>query len=103
MRKANEKSGRVVSHCQMCGANSLGVALERAFNPRAKVMTLCRDCRIGSAELLADERERMIIALQSVLSDTQGSSGENALVNRSTLDAVWNVVTPQKRKAVSRG
>ncbi len=48
-------------HCEMCGVTALaagrvGVLLEPAFDPSGQPKTLCQDCRIGSAELLADRR-----------------------------------------------
>ena len=47
-------------HCEMCGAKDdarrPNPLLEPAFNPSGKPMTLCQDCRIGSAESLADQR-----------------------------------------------
>jgi hypothetical protein len=54
-------------YCEMCGATEAKArnhddgtaALEPAFNPSGKPKTLCRDCRIGSAELLAAKREKL--------------------------------------------
>ena len=51
-------------HCEMCGVTALaagrvGVLLEPAFDPSGQPKTLCRDCRIGSAELLADRRIKL--------------------------------------------
>jgi hypothetical protein len=48
-------------YCEMCGVTALaagrvGVLLEPAFDPSGQPKTLCQDCRIGSAELLADRR-----------------------------------------------
>ena len=66
-------------HCEMCGASdykrqgniaagTVGlVGLEPAFNPSGEPMTLCRNCRIGSAELLADAREALLQACESVV------------------------------------
>jgi hypothetical protein len=34
-------------------------ALEPAFNPSGEPKTLCRDCRIGSSELLEAKREKL--------------------------------------------
>ncbi len=46
-------------HCEMCGDHTDEARdwFEPAFNPDGKPKTLCRDCRIGSAELLAAKRE----------------------------------------------
>jgi len=69
------ESYKIAGHCEMCGANSLDgrhraltprpLALEPAFNPSGEPMTLCYDCRIGSAELLADQRAAMLTVLES--------------------------------------
>ncbi len=59
------ESLKLKRHCEMCGATNKKpksvlehhkdeFQLEPAFNPSGQPMTLCRDCRIGSAELLAD-------------------------------------------------
>lgn len=51
---------KLKDHCEMCGDKDKGsrhrAHLEPAFNPDGKPMTLCRPCRIGSAEALADRR-----------------------------------------------
>lgn len=60
----------LADHCQMCShANKdEGYApLEPAFNPGGRPMTLCRPCRIGSAELLQSERKSRIVALRALL------------------------------------
>lgn len=49
----------VLGHCEMCGANSAQL-LEPAFDPSGNPQILCRQCRIGSAELLADKRKRTV-------------------------------------------
>lgn len=48
-------------YCEMCGARSDEERdhFEPAFNLSGQPMTLCRDCRIGSAELLAAERGKL--------------------------------------------
>jgi hypothetical protein len=57
----------LADHCEMCGvkefkrkpgssSNGERSFLEPAFDPSGEPKTLCRDCRIGSAELLADRR-----------------------------------------------
>lgn len=61
---ANYRTGPLQSlvvedHCQMCGRTNKDRAyapLEPAFNPSGCAMTLCKACRIGSAELLQSER-----------------------------------------------
>lgn len=60
----------LADHCQMCGHTNKdkGYApLEPAFNPSGCAMTLCRPCRIGSADLLQAERKRRIVALRALL------------------------------------
>jgi hypothetical protein len=83
--KATEKPGPgslesypIFPHCEMCGARDYkkqgsvvaghaGLAgLEPAFDPSGKPKRLCRDCRIGSAELLADVRADLLKVLESV-------------------------------------
>ena len=61
----------MTDHCEMCGASdykkqrsiiagAAGISgLEAAFDPDGKPKTLCRQCRIGSAELLADQRANL--------------------------------------------
>ena len=51
----------LTDHCQMCGARSDEERdwFEPAFNPSGEPKTLCRDCRIGSAELLAAKRKKL--------------------------------------------
>jgi hypothetical protein len=65
-------------HCQMCGNNDAPGQLEPAFNPDGKPMTLCRLCRIGSAELLADRRAKkpyVLVTVSGGVADVvQGSS-----------------------------
>ncbi len=69
------ESLKLKDHCEMCGANykssdhANGRSLEAAFNPSGKPMTLCRDCRIGSAELLADQRKELLEVLKQLLGD----------------------------------
>jgi hypothetical protein len=72
------ESYKMAGHCEMCGASDfkkqgsvvaghVGLAgLEPAFDPSGKPKTLCRDCRIGSAELLGDVRADMLKVLESV-------------------------------------
>ncbi len=52
----------------MCGERSDEARdwLEPAFNPSGVPMTLCRDCRIGSAECLAAERAKKPYVLVTV-------------------------------------
>jgi hypothetical protein len=48
-------------YCEMCGARSDAERdwFEPAFNPDGEPKTLCRDCRIGSSELLSAKREKL--------------------------------------------
>jgi hypothetical protein len=53
------ESLKLKTHCEMCGAtnrNKGAAPLEPAFDPSGRPKTLCRKCRIGSAELLAQPR-----------------------------------------------
>lgn len=65
------ESLNLADHCEMCGLSAIPNReypfLEAAFNPDSEPMTLCQSCRIGSAELLADQREQMIKVLRGVL------------------------------------
>jgi hypothetical protein len=64
MDKVRQKGGPLASlklktRCEMCGATNRkkGAApLEPALDPSARPKILCRKCRIGSAELLAQPR-----------------------------------------------
>lgn len=52
------------THCEMCGAHPPGTIdgrysaarLEAAYDPNGQPKTLCYDCRIESAEILAEHR-----------------------------------------------
>ena len=65
MNRASQRGGPLASlklktRCEMCGAtnrNKGGAPLEPTFDPSARAKILCRKCRIGSAELLAQGRE----------------------------------------------
>lgn len=50
-----QRGGGMKDICEMCGSKK---HLEPAFDPSWHPKTLCRDCRIGCAELLADARLR---------------------------------------------
>jgi hypothetical protein len=53
------ESLKLKTHCEMCGAtnwNKGAAPLEPAFDPSGRPKILCRKCRIGSAELLAQPR-----------------------------------------------
>ena len=52
------ESLKLKTHCEMCEAtnrNKGAAPLEPAFDPSGQARTLCRNCRIGSAELLAHD------------------------------------------------
>ncbi|SRR6266480_2743545 len=75
-------------HCEMCGVTALaagrvGVLLEPAFDLSGQPKTLCRDCRIGSAELLADRRlsfnERELATVLAALRYWQRAIGVDSL------------------------
>lgn len=56
--------GGLADYCEMCGtrerkpggSKTQDVGLEPAFDPSGQPKTLCQECRIGSAELLANKR-----------------------------------------------
>jgi hypothetical protein len=53
------ESLKLKTRCEMCGAtnrNKGAAPLEPAFDPSGQAKTLCCNCRIGSAELLAHPR-----------------------------------------------
>jgi hypothetical protein len=60
------ESLQLLKHCEMCGARGAGARLEPAFSPSWIARTLCRDCRIGSAELNAEARENILAELQAL-------------------------------------
>ena len=86
--KANQpgplQSYKMKDHCEMCGITDAACRnhddsaahLEPAFNPSGQLMTLCRDCRIGSAEILAAERAngRAIITVYGGVAEVGESS-----------------------------
>jgi hypothetical protein len=84
-------------HCQMCGASDYKkqgsivagtaglVGLEPAFNPSGEPMTLCRDCRIGSAELLADVREALLEACRVLCDETRDRITEARTLARAAI------------------
>lgn len=74
------ESLRLKRHCEMCGATNKKpksvlehhkneFQLEPAFNPSGQPMTLCRDCRIGSAELLATRKPYLLISVSGGIAD----------------------------------
>jgi hypothetical protein len=76
-------------YCEMCGAaerkpggsKTQDVGLEPAFNPSGQPKTLCRDCRIGSAELLANKRlhDRDLATVLAALRYWQRAIGVDSL------------------------
>lgn len=57
------------THCEMCGAvehKTKAARLEPAFDPSGQAKTLCFDCRIGSAELLAAQRAKLLSLTQKI-------------------------------------
>jgi hypothetical protein len=68
-KKGSLESLKLKDHCEMCGAsqrNPNSLPLEAAFNPSGKPMTLCRDCRMGSAELLHENATKINEAAKSL-------------------------------------
>jgi hypothetical protein len=92
------ESYKMAAHCEMCGANSLdgrhralvprALNLEAAFNPSGQPMTLCFDCRIGSAEILADVRADLLAACKLALKVTPALSYEPGTAQRKAHDAL---------------
>lgn len=73
-------------HCEMCGATNKKpksvlehhkdeFQLEPAFNPSGQPMTLCRDCRIGSAELLASRKTYALVTVSGGIADVVLAEG----------------------------
>jgi len=62
------ESLKLKSSCEMCGATNRrkeAKPLKPAFDPSGQPKTLCRECRIGSAELLESRRRRpMVVTLE---------------------------------------
>jgi hypothetical protein len=64
MNRTSQNAGSLASlklktRCEMCGAtnqNKGAAPLEPALDPSGRPKILCRSCRIGSAELLAQPR-----------------------------------------------
>jgi len=96
-------------HCEMCGASDYkkqgsvvaghaGLAgLEPAFNPSGHPMTLCRDCRIGSAELLADQRTALLEACKLALRVTPTLGYEPGTAQRKAHDALVAALAKAKQ------
>jgi hypothetical protein len=63
------------SYCEMCGERSgrdpLNGDLEAGFDPSGQAMTLCRACRVGSAESREAQFTNLLEAFQAVVSDYQ--------------------------------
>jgi hypothetical protein len=83
-RDANKQgpleSYKMAGHCEMCGAPGkrpsgtfTTARLEPAFNPSGEPKTLCQDCRIGSAELLADVRADLLTQLKALVVQIEAS------------------------------
>jgi hypothetical protein len=81
------ESLRLKRHCEMCGATNKKpksvlehhkdeFQLEPAFNPSGQRMTLCRDCRIGSAELLASRRPYALVTISGGVADLVIAEGD---------------------------
>lgn len=80
---SNTKPGPLESltlkdHCEMCGSRGIGTSreLEPAFNPSGQAMTLCRDCRIGSAELLHTKKPYVLVTVSGGIAEVVKGSSE---------------------------
>jgi hypothetical protein len=87
------ESYKMADHCEMCGrqrgAGWEGSAkLEPGFNPSGKPKTLCYDCRIGSAEILADVRADLLAACKLALKVTPALGYEPGTAQRKAHDAL---------------
>ena len=100
------ESYKVAGHCEMCGANSLDgrhralvprpLALEPAFNPAGEPKTLCYDCRIGSAEILADVRADLLAACILALKVIPALGYEPGTAQRKAHDALIAAIAKAK-------
>jgi hypothetical protein len=69
------ESLKLNDHCEMCGSDGVlkphtfhsEGTLEAAFDPAGEPKTLCRSCRIGSAELLDDLRSSLFAVCRSLV------------------------------------
>lgn len=108
-RNANKpgplESYKMAEHCEMCGVSAKHVSdvvrhrmmpLEPAFNPSGQPKTLCRDCRIGSAELLADVRANLLAACKLALKVTPALGYEPGTAQRKAHDALVAAIAKAK-------
>jgi len=86
-------------NCEMCGAKDFQrhPELEPAFNPSGHPMTLCRDCRMGSAELLADQRTALLEACKLALRVTPTLGYEPGTAQRKAHDALVAALAKAKQ------
>jgi hypothetical protein len=94
------ESHKMARHCEMCGASDYkkqgsviagahgSVGLEPAFNPSGQPKTLCRDCRIGSAEILANVRADLLVQLKALVVQIEAS--DHLVVSRTVKAAISN-------------
>ena len=108
------ESLKLKSSCEMCGATNRQKAakpLEPAFDPSGQPKTLCRECRIGSAEVLDTKRRRPVVVTleggiaQSVFQVAQEQKQGFQGVDYEVLDwDAWeNVYSPEGVKAYWQG
>jgi len=111
-REANKpgplESYPTLAYCEMCGARDYkkqgsvvaghaGLAgLEPAFDPSGQPKTLCRDCRIGSAELLADVRADLLAACKLALKVIPALGYEPGTAQRKAHDALVAAIAKAK-------
>jgi len=120
------ESLKLKNYCEMCGATNRkkGAApLEPAFDPGGKPKTLCRECRMGSAEVLDTQRRRPAVVtveggiVQSVFQVTPELPKGYLGVNYEVLDydvltggsytpddvkAAWQGLSPQLRAYIEK-
>ena len=52
------------NYCEMCGKRDTSARLEPGFTPDGQAKTLCAQCRLGSAEILSDQRAALLDAIK---------------------------------------
>jgi hypothetical protein len=85
-------------YCEMCGDRSgwggPNGGLEPAFNPSGQPMTLCRPCRIGSAEVRDAQFSDLLGALRFIASNHKRAGGK---MSRAQLDGVREAIAAAER------
>jgi len=90
----------VGTRCEMCGAQ--GAQLEAAFDPSGEVMTMCCECRMGSAELREEERANIVKAARGALSLLQALVDTDKATPRKGPTGTSLIVARYSRRARRR-